>query len=147
MISGWRFLAIDITGAFLSLMALAVQHTFDVLGGTGYIVALTMEIGIGGLQITWLWRTSSVRREARKAGLVYDDFVNLQHTKHDPTQGLSETVTDIEKQPQGKENWEGQNNQGCSYPKMVSECTVGWAKRLLKGTLEMLKRLFTKRNG
>lgn len=83
----------------LSLMALAVQHTFDILGGTGYIVVLIMEIGIGGLQIIWLWRTSSVRREARKMGLDYDDFVNLQDTKNGTTQGQNEVVTDVEKQP------------------------------------------------
>ena len=88
-------------------MALAVQHTFDVLGGTGYIVVLIMEIGIGVLQIIWLRRTSSVRREARKVGLDYDDFVSLQDTKNGATHGQSEVVTDVEKQPPGKENIEG----------------------------------------
>ena len=82
-----------------SFMALALQRTFDVLGGTGYIVVLIMEIGIAGLQIIWLWRTRSVRREARKAGLDYDDFVSLQHTKNGTTQGRSEALTDVEKQP------------------------------------------------
>ncbi len=82
-----------------SFMALAVQHTFDVLGGTGYIVVVVMEIGIGGLQIIWLWRTRSVRREARKAGLDYDDFVGLQDTKNGTTGGQSEASTDVEKQP------------------------------------------------
>jgi len=80
----------------LSLMSLAVQHTFDTLGGTGYIVVLIMEMGIGGLQIIWLWRTSSVRKEARKLGLDYDEFINLQNGT---TKGQSEAVTDVEKQP------------------------------------------------
>ena len=97
-LSGWPFLAIDIAGAMLSLMALAAQHTFDILGGIGYIVVLIMEIGIWGLQIIWLWRTSNVRREARKVGLAYDDFVSLQGTKNGTTQEKSETVTDVEKQ-------------------------------------------------
>ena len=91
----------------LSLMALAVQETFDVLGGTGYVVVLILEIGIGVLQIIWLWRTSSVRREARKVGLDYDDFVNLQGTKNGETHEKSEAVMDVENQRRGKENGEG----------------------------------------
>ena len=104
----------DIAGAMLSLMALAVQHTFDVLGGTGYILVLIMEIGIGVLQIVWLWRTRSVRREARKAGLDYDEFVSLADAKDVTAQNQREAVMDIEKQPQGKENIKAQNDHGCS---------------------------------
>jgi hypothetical protein len=95
-------------------MALGVQHTFDVLGGTGYIVVLILEIGIGMLHIIWLWRTSSIRREARKVGLDYDDFVNLQDTKNGATNGQIEVATDVEKQPRDKENREGLSNQSCS---------------------------------
>lgn len=90
-------MTIDIAGAMFCLMALAVQHTFDVLGGTGYIVVLILEIGIGVLQIIWLRRTSSVRTEARNMGLDYDEFVNLQNTKNGATHGQSEAVTDVEK--------------------------------------------------
>lgn len=56
-------------------MALAVQHTFDVLGGTGYILVLCMEIGIGIVQLIWLWRTRKVRCEAKKVGMDYDEFI------------------------------------------------------------------------
>jgi hypothetical protein len=96
-------MTMDIVGAMLSLMALAVQHTFDVLGGTGYILVLVMEIGIGVLQIVWLWRTRSVRREAREVGLAYDEFVSHQDTENDTTRRQCEVVTDVEKQTQGKE--------------------------------------------
>jgi hypothetical protein len=68
-------LTTDILGAFLSLVALAVQHTFDVLGGTGYILVVCMEIGIGIVQLIWLWRTRKVRREAKKVGMNYDEYV------------------------------------------------------------------------
>jgi len=101
-------------------MALAVQHTFDVLGGTGYILVLVMEIGIGILQLIWLWRTRSVRREARKAGLDYDDFVNLRDAKNGTAQGQGEAMMDVEKQLQGKENGKVQNSQGFS----ISENSV-----------------------
>jgi hypothetical protein len=72
----FRFLAIDFAGAFFSLMALAAQRTFDVLGGVSYISVMLLEIGIVFFHLLWLWRTRQVRRAAKDCGKEYDEYVN-----------------------------------------------------------------------
>lgn len=71
-------------------MALAVQHTFDVLGGTGYILVLFMEIGIGVVHLIWLWRTRKIRREAKKVGMDYDEYIG--NDKDDKSNAEDTTV-------------------------------------------------------
>ncbi|KAF2236006.1 hypothetical protein EV356DRAFT_93270 [Viridothelium virens] len=69
------FLSIDFAGGIFSLLALVVQQTFDVLGGTQYIVVVLLEIGIFISHTIWLYRTRRVRREAEFIGMSYDDYV------------------------------------------------------------------------
>jgi len=71
----FRFLTIDILGASFSLLALAVQQKWDMLGGISYIVILIIELGIFGCQFVWLFRTRKIRRQAKLAGLSYDEYV------------------------------------------------------------------------
>jgi hypothetical protein len=76
----FRFLAIDFAGAFFSLMALAAQRTFDILGGVSYISVMLLEIGIVFFHLLWLWRTRHVRRAAKDCGKNYDEYVNSVET-------------------------------------------------------------------
>ncbi|KAI0102706.1 PQ loop repeat-domain-containing protein [Nemania sp. FL0031] len=69
------FLTIDSLGAFFSLLSLATQNTFDILGGVMYIVCITLEIGIFISHLLWLFRTRQVRKEARLDGKTFDDVM------------------------------------------------------------------------
>ncbi|KAF2259406.1 hypothetical protein CC78DRAFT_585976 [Lojkania enalia] len=86
------FLTIDWLGAFFSLMALAVQNTFDVLGGSLYIVCMSLELGIFISQAIWLWRVRNVRREAKKAGRTYDEYIAEHPSKKLGRSESSETL-------------------------------------------------------
>ncbi|PVI05368.1 PQ-loop-domain-containing protein [Periconia macrospinosa] len=92
------FLTIDYAGAFFSLMALVAQHTFDVLGSTMYIVCMTLETGIFLSHAIWLWRVRHVRREAKKAGQTYDEFVAKHPSmRHDRSSSPSDpSAQDVE---------------------------------------------------
>jgi len=82
----FKFLSIDIIGAFFSLLALAVQHSFDLLGGILYIIVLLLELGICGSQLVWLYRTRKVRKAARAAGQTYDEYNrSLKHISRAPS--------------------------------------------------------------
>lgn len=72
----FRFLAIDFSGAFFSLMALVAQEHFDVLGGVSYISVMVMEIGIVSSHLIWFWRTRYARKRAHELGKDYDTYVN-----------------------------------------------------------------------
>ncbi|KAH7410146.1 hypothetical protein DE146DRAFT_604350 [Phaeosphaeria sp. MPI-PUGE-AT-0046c] len=86
------FLTIDYAGAFFSLMAVVAQQWFDALGGSLYIACMVFETGIFASQAIWMWRVRDVRREAKKAGLTYDEYV----AKH-PERSMSvETIVDVE---------------------------------------------------
>lgn len=89
------FLTVDWAGAFFSLMALVAQHTFDVLGGSLYIVCLFLELGIFISQAVWLLRTRHVRREAKKAGKTYDQYV-AEHPSRKPSSESLNSITDLE---------------------------------------------------
>ncbi|KAF2015643.1 PQ-loop-domain-containing protein [Aaosphaeria arxii CBS 175.79] len=90
------FLTVDMAGAFLSLMALVAQHTFDVLGGSLYIVCLFLETGIFLSQAIWLWRVRHVRREAKKAGKTYDEFIAENPSIKMPRSDSADCVVDPE---------------------------------------------------
>ncbi|KAF9732749.1 hypothetical protein PMIN01_09607 [Paraphaeosphaeria minitans] len=90
------FLLIDYTGAFFSLMALVAQHTFDALGGSMYIVAMTLETGIVVSQAIWLWRVRHIRHEANKLGMTYDEYVDANPSKKLSRKASLETVADVE---------------------------------------------------
>ncbi|KAL8689101.1 MAG: hypothetical protein Q9218_005149 [Villophora microphyllina] len=72
------FLTIDWLGAFFSLMAIATQNTFDILGGVMYIMCATIEAGIVVSQVIWLIRTRVIRQRAKEAGKVWEDFPEAQ---------------------------------------------------------------------
>lgn len=86
------FLTIDYAGAFFSLMAVVAQQWFDALGASLYIACMVLETGIFVSQAVWLWRVRDVRREAKRVGLSYDEYV-----KKYPERAMSEaTVGDVE---------------------------------------------------
>lgn len=89
------FLTVDWAGAFFSLMALVAQNTFDVLGGSLYIVCMFLELGIFVSQFIWLWRVRHVRRAAKKAGKSYDEYIAENPSKLVRSES-TETVSDLE---------------------------------------------------
>lgn len=70
----WIFLTIDWNGAFFSLLALAVQNTFDILGGVLYILCILMEGAIFLSHLIWLFRTRKIRAQAKAEGKTFDDI-------------------------------------------------------------------------
>ncbi|KAF2138981.1 uncharacterized protein K452DRAFT_79064 [Aplosporella prunicola CBS 121167] len=77
------FLSTDFMGALLSLMALVVQQTFDVLGGTLYIVCMFLEIGIFSSHLIWMYRKRHVRAAAKRVGLSYDEYMRGRTDNND----------------------------------------------------------------
>ncbi|KAL8687039.1 MAG: hypothetical protein Q9224_005270, partial [Gallowayella concinna] len=72
------FLTIDWFGAFFSLMAIAAQHTFDILGGVMYAACATIELGIFLSHGIWLYRTRDIRRRAKEAEMEWEEFPEAQ---------------------------------------------------------------------
>ncbi|CAF9909867.1 MAG: hypothetical protein HETSPECPRED_009543 [Heterodermia speciosa] len=70
----WYFLGLDWMGAFISLMALVAQNTFDYLGGVLYLVVLLLETGIFATHLIWRIRTRSLHRRAKAEGVDFDDL-------------------------------------------------------------------------
>ncbi|OJD35074.1 pq loop repeat protein [Diplodia corticola] len=70
------FLGTDFAGATFSLIALAVQQTFDYLGGILYIVCMVLEIGIVIWHLSWVYRNRRTLKAAKRAGLSYDQYVS-----------------------------------------------------------------------
>ncbi|KAI9832141.1 MAG: hypothetical protein M1819_004492 [Sarea resinae] len=85
------FLTVDFSGAFFSLIALAVQNHFDVLGGILYIICLFLELGIFISHWVWLLRTRKVRKEAKCAGLSYDEYVEKESADCPSGSGLADS--------------------------------------------------------
>ncbi|KAJ6041371.1 PQ loop repeat protein [Penicillium canescens] len=104
----WVFLVIDTLGGIFSLFALglmrpfraswaqieltqhlAAQGTFDILGGTIYILVVVLEGGIYISHITWRIRYRSLRKEAKQTGKSIDDLLVL-------TLGHSPETQDVE---------------------------------------------------
>ncbi|ORY68589.1 uncharacterized protein BCR38DRAFT_335993, partial [Pseudomassariella vexata] len=71
----WVFLSMDWLGAFISLMALVAQNTFDVLGGVLYIICCVLEAAIFLSHAIWLLRTRKIRKEAASQDKTFDDLV------------------------------------------------------------------------
>lgn len=90
------FLTIDYAGAFFSLMAIVAQQWFDALGASLYIACMVLETGIFASQAFWLWRVRHVRREAKKAGMTYDEYIVENPSKKLPRSDSTETVVDVE---------------------------------------------------
>ncbi|KAK3366993.1 hypothetical protein B0T24DRAFT_534919, partial [Lasiosphaeria ovina] len=110
----WIFLCMDWSGAFFSLLALVVQHSFDVLGGVLYIICIILEIGIFTSHLVWLLRTRKIRKAAAAEGKTFDDLLAEHEAQGIPfkfaerkawndisrrkvTETLSSTSQDVEK--------------------------------------------------
>ena len=88
------------------------QQWFDALGGSLYIawyvlnactvflmtdfLSMFLETGIFLSQAVWLWRVRHIRREAKKAGKTYDEYVAETPAKKIPRCESSDTVVDVE---------------------------------------------------
>ncbi|KAH9861381.1 hypothetical protein J1614_011127 [Plenodomus biglobosus] len=90
------FLIIDYAGAFFSLMAVVAQQWFDALGASLYIACMVLETGIFASQAIWMWRVRHVRREAKKAGMTYDQYTAANPSKKIPRNDSAETIVDVE---------------------------------------------------
>jgi len=77
-------------------MAVVAQQWFDALGASLYIACMLLETGIFASQAIWLWRVRHVRREAKKAGKTYDEYVAENQGKKLPRCGSEETFVDVE---------------------------------------------------
>jgi hypothetical protein len=77
-------------------MAVVAQQWFDALGASLYIACMVLETGIFASQAIWLWRVKHVRREAKKAGKTYDEYVAENQGKKLPRCGSEETFVDVE---------------------------------------------------
>ena len=58
--------------------------------------SMLLETGIFASQAIWLWRVRHVRREAKKAGKTYDEYIAENPSKKIPRPESSETVVDVE---------------------------------------------------
>ncbi|KAF2673014.1 hypothetical protein BT63DRAFT_451044 [Microthyrium microscopicum] len=76
----FRFLAVDMSGALFSLLALAAQHTFDFLGGIQYILVITMETGIILAHLIWFMRPKDDLKPFKSK-----DKRNCEIIQHDST--------------------------------------------------------------
>ncbi|KAI1074881.1 PQ loop repeat-domain-containing protein [Whalleya microplaca] len=70
----WIFLSMDWFGAFFSVMSLAAQSSFDILGGVLYIVCILLELGIFLSHIIWRFRTRKIRKEGKSRGKTFDEI-------------------------------------------------------------------------
>jgi hypothetical protein len=109
------FLTIDYAGAFFSLMAVVAQQWFDALGASLYIACIVLETGIFVSQGVWLWRVRHVRREAKKLGLSYDEYVLRHPEKKIPNSLSEESVVDVEACREKKDST-------CDEKKKMAEC-------------------------
>lgn len=57
---------------------------------------MVLETGIFASQAIWLWRVRHVRREAKKAGMTYDQYIVAYPSKKLPRSDSQETVVDVE---------------------------------------------------
>ena len=57
---------------------------------------MVLESGIILSQFIWLWRVRHVRREAKKVGMTYDEYVAAHPSKKLVRTDSSETIIDVE---------------------------------------------------
>jgi hypothetical protein len=86
--AGWRFIglsfrfvAIDFTGALLSLASLATQNKWDKFGGATYIIVMILEIGLVVIQLSWIWRNRQTIWAAKAENITFDEFVAAKAKK------------------------------------------------------------------
>ncbi|KAL1971045.1 hypothetical protein VTN77DRAFT_2879 [Rasamsonia byssochlamydoides] len=71
----WVFLSIDSLGALFSLLSLAAEGSFDILGGILYILVLLLEGGIFTSHIIWRLRNRKLFRAAKESGKTVDEML------------------------------------------------------------------------
>ncbi|KAN0071694.1 hypothetical protein V8E54_010290 [Elaphomyces granulatus] len=71
----WVFLSIDCLGALFSILALAAQSSFDILGSILYIGVIVLEAGIFASHIIWRIRHRKLLRAAKEAGKTVDEML------------------------------------------------------------------------
>ncbi|KAH8433083.1 PQ-loop repeat-containing protein [Aspergillus melleus] len=76
----WMFLSMDILGGVFSLLALAAQGTFDVLGGIMYILVVVLEMGIYASHLIWRIRYRQLRIEAKACGKSIDEMLDARNS-------------------------------------------------------------------
>ncbi|PLB53745.1 PQ loop repeat protein [Aspergillus steynii IBT 23096] len=74
----WVFLSMDILGGVFSLLALASQGIFDVLGGIMYILVVVLEVGIYASHLIWRIRYRELRLEAEACGKSIDEMLDAR---------------------------------------------------------------------
>lgn len=57
---------------------------------------MLLETGIFASQAIWLWRVRHIRRQAKKVGKTYDEYIAECPSKILPRSDSSETVVDVE---------------------------------------------------
>ncbi|ODH52074.1 hypothetical protein GX48_01863 [Paracoccidioides brasiliensis] len=72
----WFFLSLDTLGAVFSLLALAVEGTFDILGGIMFVVVLILELGIFASHIIWRLHFCKERKAAKASGMSIDEYLS-----------------------------------------------------------------------
>ncbi|KAK2794018.1 hypothetical protein FQN50_009952 [Emmonsiellopsis sp. PD_5] len=83
----WFFLSMDTLGALFSLLALAAEGTFDIMGGILYIIVLILELGIFASHIVWRIRFRGLRKEAKEAGVSVDEIIERGEREKEGVEG------------------------------------------------------------
>ncbi|KAF2454125.1 PQ loop repeat-domain-containing protein [Lineolata rhizophorae] len=70
-----RFMLVDFSGAFFSLLSLIAQNTFDPFGGALYAAILILELGIMASQLIWNCRHRRLIAAAKRAKIPVDEYI------------------------------------------------------------------------
>lgn len=102
----WVFLSIDCLGAFFSVLALAAQSSFDILGGILYIGCIVLEVGIFASHIIWRIRHRKLLRAAKEAGKTVDEMLESMEGERSTNSppGDLESGGELDSQHQEKSN-------------------------------------------
>ena len=85
---------------------------------------MALETGIFLSQAIWLWRVRHVRREAKKAGKTYDEYVAEHPSKMLTRSNTTETVVDLEAGHDNTVSTEALASPGKSAEKPTTHATV-----------------------
>ena len=72
----------------------------------------------------WLWRVRHVRREAKKAGKTYDQYIAENPSKKLPRSESSESVPDLESGDSGSQGTVATPEKSVAAPSRTEEVTV-----------------------
>ncbi|KKA21790.1 PQ loop repeat protein [Rasamsonia emersonii CBS 393.64] len=77
-------------GALFSLLSLAAEGSFDILGGVLYILCLLLEMGIYTSHIIWRLRNRKLLRQAKESGRTVDELLEELERETNGTRTPSE---------------------------------------------------------